>query len=68
IIGGIVGLLTTTGDGFLVGIAAATTFFVLVGTAALWPMSSEETKSNASREDFNPVLAEVVIPIAQLCG
>ncbi|RAF53760.1 DUF1345 domain-containing protein, partial [Burkholderia multivorans] len=34
IIGGIVGLLTTTGDGFLVGIAAATTFFVLVGTAA----------------------------------
>ena len=68
IIGGIVGLLTTTGDGFLVGIAAATTFFVLVGTAALWPMSYEETKLRVSREDFNPVLDEVVITIAQLCG
>lgn len=68
IIGGIVGALTTTGDGFLVGIASATTFFVLVGTAALWPMSSDETKANASREDFNPVLDEVVITIAQLCG
>ena len=66
--GSSVELTTSLAEGSYFAASKPNMVGALVGTAALWPMSSEETKSNASREDFNPVLDEVVITIAQLCG
>ncbi|WP_413332700.1 DUF1345 domain-containing protein [Brevibacterium sp. GP-SGM9] len=72
VLGVIAGILVGFGAGAalgaLVGITVVTTVFVVLGTVVLWPMDAEATRSNAKREDFRPVVDEVVITVAQLLG
>ncbi|MFF4749629.1 DUF1345 domain-containing protein [Streptomyces sp. NPDC002514] len=68
VVGVAVGLPTDLPLGLLAGIAAAETFFVVVGWIVLWPLDAEETHRNIRREDFRPVLEELVVVVAALCG
>ncbi|GAB3713744.1 DUF1345 domain-containing protein [Nocardiopsis nanhaiensis] len=52
--------------GVLAGITAAALCFVLFGVVALWPMSSEDTRRNARREDYRPVVEELSVVAATL--
>ncbi|MEV4881159.1 DUF1345 domain-containing protein [Streptomyces cyaneofuscatus] len=62
------GLLTHAPLGILAGIAAAETIFVVAGWIALWPMDAATTHHNVRREEFRPVLEELVVVAAALCG
>ncbi|MFE0633387.1 DUF1345 domain-containing protein [Streptomyces sp. NPDC058864] len=67
--GAIVGGVLTDGSlGVLAGIAATETVFVVTGWLVLWPMDSAATHRNARREDFRPVVEELVVVGAALCG
>lgn len=68
VIGTIVGLTTDTPLGVLASIAAMETSFVVSGWTVLWPMNSSATHRNARREDFRPLLEELVVVAAALCG
>ncbi|MEW1908032.1 DUF1345 domain-containing protein [Kitasatospora sp. NPDC085895] len=54
--------------GVLAGITAAQTFFVAAGWIALWTMDAEATRRNARREDFRPLLEELVVVSAAIGG
>ncbi|MFI5771642.1 DUF1345 domain-containing protein [Streptomyces sp. NPDC051658] len=54
--------------GILAGIAAAEMFFVLTGWIVLWPMDAATTHRNVRREEFRPVVEELVVVAASLCG
>lgn len=54
--------------GVLAGIAATGTTFVVTGWLVLWPMDAAATHRNARREDFQPVVEELVVVAAALCG
>ncbi|MFD7619751.1 DUF1345 domain-containing protein [Streptomyces sp. NPDC059802] len=54
--------------GILAGIAAAETLFVLTGWIVLWPMDAATTHRNVRREQFRPVVEELVVVAASLCG
>ena len=66
--GVVVGLLTDATLGILAGIAAAATLFVGVGWIALWPLDPAATRRNVQREDFRPVVLELVITGAAVGG
>ncbi|MFD3506705.1 DUF1345 domain-containing protein [Nocardia sp. NPDC058666] len=72
IVGVIVGLVVGLGHeaplGILAGIASAATVFVIAGWIVLWPMSPEETKKLARREDFQPFIEELSVVAAALSG
>ncbi|WP_307852946.1 DUF1345 domain-containing protein [Kitasatospora sp. RG8] len=68
VVGALVGALTTTPLGILAGIAAAETAFVVAGWCVLWPMDADATRSNVRREEFRPVVEELVVVAAALCG
>ncbi len=68
IVGLIVGLAHEPPLGILSGIAAASTLFVIAGWVVLWPMSAEETKQVARREDFQPLVEELSVVAAALSG
>ncbi|WP_093756271.1 DUF1345 domain-containing protein [Streptomyces sp. DvalAA-19] len=68
VVGAAVGVLTHAPLGFLAGIAAAETAFVVAGWIALWPMDAATTHHNVRREEFRPVLEELVVVAAALCG
>ncbi|QKW05288.1 DUF1345 domain-containing protein [Streptomyces sp. NA04227] len=66
--GAVVGLCTSAPLGALAGIAAAETLFVVAGWLVLWPMDAESTHRNIRREEFRPVLEELVVVSAAVCG
>jgi uncharacterized membrane protein len=61
VLGLAVGLWANLPFGVLAGIAGLAGVFVLSGIAALWPMSPESTRDNASREDFQPRVEELLV-------
>ncbi|WP_030273920.1 DUF1345 domain-containing protein [Streptomyces sp. NRRL B-24484] len=67
-VGVLVGLLRDLSMGVLAGITATQAFFVAAGWIALWPMDAAATRHNARREDFRPVLEELVVVGAALGG
>ncbi|NEW39846.1 DUF1345 domain-containing protein [Nocardia cyriacigeorgica] len=64
LIGVPVGMLTEWPLGVIAGIAAADTLFVIIGWLVLWPMDADQTKANARREDFRPVVEELSVVTA----
>ncbi|MFI8912539.1 DUF1345 domain-containing protein [Streptomyces sp. NPDC053513] len=54
--------------GVLAGIATAETLFVATGWIALWPMDAATTHRNVRREEFRPVVEELVVVATSLCG
>ncbi len=67
-VGVAVGLTTDAPLGALAAIAAMELFFVLAGRVVLWPMDAAATHRNARREDFEPVVEELVVAGVALCG
>ncbi|MBF6101523.1 hypothetical protein IU510_26225 [Nocardia cyriacigeorgica] len=68
VIGAVVGALTEWPLGVLAGIATADTLFVVIGWFALWPMDADQTRANARREDFRPVIEELSVVGAASSG
>ncbi|KNX37449.1 DUF1345 domain-containing protein [Luteipulveratus halotolerans] len=67
LVAGVAVALTTRAPlGVLAGIAVMATVFVTTGIRYLWPMSAARTRANARREDFRPVLEELVVVGAAL--
>ncbi|GHA93433.1 DUF1345 domain-containing protein [Streptomyces termitum] len=66
--GAATGALSGAALGVLVGIAAAETVFVVTGWLVLWPMDAADTRRNLRREEFRPVVEELVVVTAALCG
>ncbi|MFE7459645.1 DUF1345 domain-containing protein [Streptomyces sp. NPDC057554] len=64
----VTGALTHAPLGILAGIAAAEAIFVVAGWLALWPMDAATTHHNVRREEFRPVLEELVVVAAAVCG
>lgn len=62
------GVLLDAASAVLFGIAVAAIVFVALGWLALWPMDAETTKHNARREDFRPLVDELVVVGASLGG
>ncbi|CAM5297190.1 hypothetical protein GCM10010222_49750 [Streptomyces tanashiensis] len=54
--------------GVLAGIATAETLFVITGWLVLWPMDAATTHRNVRREEFRPVVEELLVVSASLCG
>jgi len=68
IVGVVIGIPTRAPLGVLSGIAGGEITFVSAGWLSLWSMDGEQTRSHAGREDFRPVLDEVVIVCVALGG
>jgi uncharacterized membrane protein len=68
VVGLVVGFAAGPPLGVLTGIAAMGITTLVTGWAVLWPMDATETKANVQREDFRPVVEELVIVAAALCG
>ncbi|MEV7566029.1 DUF1345 domain-containing protein [Streptomyces tanashiensis] len=66
--GAVVAAATGTPLGVLAGIAAAETLFVITGWLALWPMDAATTHRNVRREEFRPVVEELLVVSTSLCG
>ncbi|MFH8621274.1 DUF1345 domain-containing protein [Streptomyces vietnamensis] len=66
--GAVVAALTHTPMGVLAGIAAAETLFVVTGWLVLWPMDATTTHRNVRREEFRPLVEELVVVATSLCG
>jgi uncharacterized membrane protein len=66
--GASVAALTHAPLGVLAGIAAAETLFVVTGWIVLWPMDAATTHHNVRREEFRPVVEELVVVATSLCG
>lgn len=66
--GVIVGLWSAAPFGILSGITASGAVFVVSGWAVLWPMDAAATRRYAGREDLRPVVEELVLVVAALCG
>ena len=62
------GVSTTAALGSLIGIAAAAAVFVVSGWAVLWPMDVAATRRNVGREDFRPIVDELVVVTAASGG
>lgn len=68
VIGIIVGFLVRTPLGVLSGIASGEVVFVGSGWLSLWPMDAVQTQAHARREDFRPIVDEVVVVGVALAG
>ncbi|MGY3334595.1 putative membrane protein [Streptomyces filamentosus] len=66
--GAVTAALADTGLGVLAGIAVAETVFVVTGWAVLWPMDAATTRRDLRREEFRPVVEELAVVTAALCG
>jgi uncharacterized membrane protein len=64
----VVGALTDAPLGVLVDIAATELFFVVAGWLTLWAMDADATRANAQREDFRPLLEEILVVAVAVCG
>jgi uncharacterized membrane protein len=63
-----VGLTIGSPVGILAGIAATAIAFVSAGWLALWPMDAKATRLHARREDFRPIVDELVAIACALGG
>ena len=61
VVGVVVGVVADAPLGVLVGIAVTATLFVAAGWILLWPMDAGSTHRNAHREEFQPVVEELVV-------
>jgi uncharacterized membrane protein len=68
VVGAVVGVLAGAPVGVLSGIAATGMSLVVAGWSALWPMDATATRQNAMREDFRPVMEEIVVVALALGG
>ncbi len=68
VVGTSVGTATRFALGISTGIAIGATTFVVLGWIVLWPMTAEETKANARRENFQPLAEEVSVVASALGG
>ncbi|MFH9726521.1 DUF1345 domain-containing protein [Streptomyces sp. NPDC017254] len=66
--GAVVAAFTHTPLGVLSGITAAETLFVVTGWIALWPMDATTTRRNVRREEFRPVVEELVVVATAVSG
>ncbi|MCX4672683.1 DUF1345 domain-containing protein [Streptomyces sp. NBC_01381] len=66
--GVVVGIASGIPLGVLAGIAVTELAFVVAGWMVLWPMDAKATRDNARREDFRPVIEELVVVATALCG
>ncbi|MET9676214.1 DUF1345 domain-containing protein [Streptomyces sp. NPDC006482] len=66
--GVVVGALAGAPMGALAGIATAETLFVVTGWFVLWPMDAATTHRNVRREEFRPVVEELVVVGTAVCG
>ncbi|MFI8766474.1 DUF1345 domain-containing protein [Streptomyces sp. NPDC053792] len=66
--GALVTALAHAPMGILAGIATAETLFVVTGWSVLWPMDAATTHRNVRREEFRPVIEELVVVATSLCG
>ncbi|MFE0653910.1 DUF1345 domain-containing protein [Streptomyces sp. NPDC059534] len=67
-IGAVVAAAAHAPLGVLAGIAAAETLFVVTGWSVLWPMDAGTTHHNVRREEFRPVVEELVVVGTAVCG
>jgi uncharacterized membrane protein len=71
-VGAVVGVAAGLGvgavRGALAGIVVTQLAFVAAGWAVLWPMDAAATRRNARREDFRPVIEELVVVAVASCG
>jgi uncharacterized membrane protein len=68
VVGVVAGVLSEASLGVISGIAAAETLFVVAGWIVLWPMDAAATHRNVRREDFRPVVEELVVVAAAVCA
>lgn len=68
VVGAVVGVLVGAPLGVLSGIAGGEIAFVGSGWLSLWPMDAVATRTHARREDFRPVVDEVVVVCVALAG
>jgi uncharacterized membrane protein len=54
--------------GILIGGTTSLALFVVAGWVVLWPLDAAATQHNAGREEFNPVLDELVVVGVSLLG
>ncbi len=54
--------------GVIVGVAVAATTFVVLGWLMLWPMDAATTESHVKREEFRPLVDELIVVGATVCG
>ncbi|MDF0528601.1 DUF1345 domain-containing protein [Tsukamurella sp. 8F] len=52
----------------LLWVAVTATLFVIAGWLVLWPMDAAGTRADVRREEFRPVLDEIVVVCAALAG
>ncbi|MER6032236.1 DUF1345 domain-containing protein [Streptomyces sp. NPDC001851] len=67
-VGAAVGVATRPPLGILAGTAATQAVFVATGWLVLWPMDAAATHHNARREELRPLVEELVVVAASLCG
>ena len=66
VVGVAAGLAAGAALGVLLGATTCLGSFVVAGWAILWRLDAATTQANAGREDFDPVLEEVVVGVALL--
>ena len=64
----VVGVLAEPPLGLLTGIGVTATLFAVAGWVVLWPQDAAATRNAVQREDFRPVVMELVIVAAALGG
>ncbi|MFJ3583243.1 DUF1345 domain-containing protein [Streptomyces sp. NPDC090127] len=64
----VVAVCTDTPLAILAGIAATETVFVVTGWLVLWPMDAATTRRDARREDFRPLVDELIVVAVAVCG
>lgn len=63
-----VSLLASLPLGVLSGIAVTSGAFVLAGIIVLWPMTADSTRRHAGREEFRPLVEELLVVTTALGG
>jgi uncharacterized membrane protein len=66
--GAVVGVLTDAPLGVIAGIAATELLFVVAGWVTLWSMDADATRANTRRQDFRPLLEEILVVAVASCG
>ncbi|MGC4935457.1 DUF1345 domain-containing protein [Gordonia sp. DT30] len=69
VLGIVIGLVDAdAGIGVLCGIAISAGVFVALGWLTLWPVDADDTRRHVGREDFRPIVDEVIVVVAASCA